>query len=897
MANSLFWMSRSRPLRVSNPLGWWVLLLSVLLQIVASSSSPGAEQSTTTSTRNLVELLRRRRRRGGRRRFGRSRFGRQRAQPAMSEPTSEQKALIVEEDEIVEELMEQFEYIIELQGPERELYDLEQAYLAAAFNESYSLIRDNPTIVEVEIVSQEVVTPEEEDTASRTRFLLRRGSPYYESPEEAPPRSRLLGRRSLIARFRGISLCRRCPRKRIRDPLFESRTKRRFLADEDADSDSSSEGITGLAGVDSSLFLQAFETIVVSGPESLVNTGKILQNITEISPKVEFVDLTTDSPTSGPTKSTSPTEAPTGVSEALTDTDGLNSGPEALTDASSSGPPTKAPTTTDGPTNLSTEDSPTVGPTNVPSDSPTKAPTDSPTRLPTVGPSTAPTPKPTDDPTDGPKDLPTSSPKSSPTLEPTRTPTVGPSQGPTPTPTYGRTDSPTSSPTSEPTSTPTVGPSAAPTPKPTYSPTDGPTDVPTYSPTSSPTVEPTRSPSNGPSVAPTTNPTDGPTDSPTDLPTSSPTSKPTSIPTNGPSAGPSPKPTDGPTDGPTDLPTASPTSEPTSNPTVGPFAGTTPQATYGPIDEYASGEGAGNSVELIYGDFLGAAWTDYSYNGNYHYDERSEVYEGNHAIRADYNGWGGLQVEDIKGLNSEGIMSLSFFIKVTGTSTDPILVWVDDQEQIINPKNNEWEHVVLPLSQLESPSKISKIVFENGSGEGRTVYFDRIEFISDPTVGPFYAGTTMMATDGPTDEYAIGEVAGNNSVELIYGDFLGDKWTDYSYNGTYHYDERSEVYEGNHAIRADYNGWGGLLLGGNNDLNLEGITSLSFFIKVTGTSTDPILVWVDDQEQIINPKNNEWEHLVLPLSQFESPSKISRVVFENYSGEARTVYFDRIEFI
>jgi hypothetical protein len=37
---------------------------------------------------------------------------------------------------------------------------------------------------------------------------------------------RNLARRLLIARFRGLSLCIRCPSKRIRDPLFESRTKR-----------------------------------------------------------------------------------------------------------------------------------------------------------------------------------------------------------------------------------------------------------------------------------------------------------------------------------------------------------------------------------------------------------------------------------------------------------------------------------------------------------------------------------------------------------------------------------------------------------------------------------------------------------------------------------------------
>jgi hypothetical protein len=170
-------------------------------------------------------------------------------------------------------------------------------------------------------------------------------------------------------------------------------------------------------------------------------------------------------------------------------------------------------------------------------------------------------------------------------------------------------------------------------------------------------------------------------------------------------------------------------------------------------DEYASGEVAGNSVELIYGDFLGDKWTDYSYKGKYHYDESSEVYEGTHAIRADYRKWGGLQVADNNDLNSEGITSLSFFIKVTGTSTDPMLVWVDDKKRRINPKNNEWEHVILPLSLFESPSTISRVVFQNDSGEARTVYFDRIEFISNPTVGS-HAGTTPMATDGPTDEYS-----------------------------------------------------------------------------------------------------------------------------------------------
>jgi hypothetical protein len=168
-------------------------------------------------------------------------------------------------DNIVQELLidkiEPFEYLIYIVGIDRDFDALEQSLMADAFNQSYSLVRSNPTVMEVELASQEFL-----DESTQTLDLD----------------NRLLRRRSLITRFRGLSFCRRCPTKRIRDPLFSSRTKRRVLEWED---------YMEIAGLDSDQFIQEFNVVVLSGAESLVNTGKI-PAMEKIDTTVKFIDVT-----------------------------------------------------------------------------------------------------------------------------------------------------------------------------------------------------------------------------------------------------------------------------------------------------------------------------------------------------------------------------------------------------------------------------------------------------------------------------------------------------------------------------------------------------------------------------------------------------------------------------
>ena len=62
-------------------------------------------------------------------------------------------------DNIVQELLidkiEPFEYLIYIVGIDGDFDALEQSLMADAFNQSYSLVRSNPTVMEVELASQE----------------------------------------------------------------------------------------------------------------------------------------------------------------------------------------------------------------------------------------------------------------------------------------------------------------------------------------------------------------------------------------------------------------------------------------------------------------------------------------------------------------------------------------------------------------------------------------------------------------------------------------------------------------------------------------------------------------------------------------------------------------------
>eukprot|EP00978_Attheya_sp_CCMP212_P025597 scaffold82566_cov63-Attheya_sp.AAC.4 len=86
-----------------------------------------------------------------------------------------------------------------------------------------------------------------------------------EQADEGHHLRRNLARRSFIVHFRGLSLCIRCPSKWIRDPLFESRTKRGHRLHEDVTIPSDDEDL-------SLKFLESFS----------MNLTNLFANVTDV---------------------------------------------------------------------------------------------------------------------------------------------------------------------------------------------------------------------------------------------------------------------------------------------------------------------------------------------------------------------------------------------------------------------------------------------------------------------------------------------------------------------------------------------------------------------------------------------------------------------------------------
>jgi hypothetical protein len=120
-------------------------------------------------------------------------------------------------EEVEEEVEHEFPFSVDLLivGLEDALTESQKDLMGKQFMQDYNDISDDMQIVSIIVDEVEL----------RRELMIEQG--------EEGRRNLRLRRRSLIARFRGLTLCRRCPRKRIRDPLFESRTKRGRRLNED----------------------------------------------------------------------------------------------------------------------------------------------------------------------------------------------------------------------------------------------------------------------------------------------------------------------------------------------------------------------------------------------------------------------------------------------------------------------------------------------------------------------------------------------------------------------------------------------------------------------------------------------------------------------------------------
>lgn len=129
----------------------------------------------------------------------------------------------------------------------------------------------------------------------------------------------------------------------------------------------------------------------------------------------------------------------------------------------------------------------------------------------------------------------------------------------------------------------------------------------------------------------------------------------------------------------------------------------------------------------IYKDDLAVDWTDNSFSGIYDLNNTSTVRLGQQSIRADYQGWGALNLSNSDGtaLNDESI--IRFWVKGEGEYLIEMQVNSSEYEFTTS---TDWQLISLDLAEFGSPNTLTQIRFQNRSADARTVYFDQIEVVT-----------------------------------------------------------------------------------------------------------------------------------------------------------------------
>ncbi|WNJ18183.1 fibronectin type III domain-containing protein [Pontibacter sp. G13] len=139
---------------------------------------------------------------------------------------------------------------------------------------------------------------------------------------------------------------------------------------------------------------------------------------------------------------------------------------------------------------------------------------------------------------------------------------------------------------------------------------------------------------------------------------------------------------------------------------------------------------------------------------------------------------------------------------------------------------------------------------------------------------------------------------GGTAGFVLYDDAVDGDWNDYSYSGTYNASNTSNVQVGSNSYKASYNGYGGVNLKTNNDLDVSGFTALRFWVKSDGSHLIRVTLATDSgNEDYEFNTSASWQQLTINMSEFGNPNTVDNVKLVNRSSSSFDVYYDQIEFL
>jgi len=135
--------------------------------------------------------------------------------------------------------------------------------------------------------------------------------------------------------------------------------------------------------------------------------------------------------------------------------------------------------------------------------------------------------------------------------------------------------------------------------------------------------------------------------------------------------------------------------------------------------------------------------------------------------------------------------------------------------------------------------------------------------------------------------------------KIIYDESLNTEWTNVSSTATINLNNSNIVQTGVRSIRADYGANGILSFSKTSAATTSQTTQLRFWVYNNGNNQ--IRIYTQSQDGNGNstmittrPARKRWVEIVISMSQLGNPTQIKRVIIQNNSSTATTMYFDNI---
>jgi hypothetical protein len=288
----------------------------------------------------------------------------------------------------------------------------------------------------------------------------------------------------------------------------------------------------------------------------------------------------------------------------------------------------------------------------------------------------------------------------------------------------------------------------------------------------------------------------------------------------------------------------------------------------------------------IYQDSLDLNWQDWSWDGTYNFADTGQVYAGSSSIGATINqAGGGLSLRHNLGIPGNSYASIALWIHGGSSGVRQLQVTVQTMDSggetigfPVNVLAGQWTQVVVPLSEIGSPSTVKRInIKDNSGGSQPTFYVDEL-CLSNSTPPPPPAGCELP----------------------IYLEALAPSWQNWSWDGTYNFADTGQVYAGSFSIGATITqAYGGLSVRHTTGISGNLYTSVVFWIHggAIGSGVRQLQVVVQTGDNYANepgyPINilpNQWTQVIVPLSAIGNPATIKRINIQDNAGAPQPTF-------